>query len=658
MNKTLTILAPISVLVFIVILAVMYGWVGTMDTTMGGETPERPELNTAANQTQLINNPTFQAGVGNGQIQLINKPTFQAGVGNGQIQLINKPTFPAGVGNGQIQLINKPTFPAGVGNGQIQLINKPTFPAGVGNGQIQLINQIVQGSPYLGMGLADVPAALSQELNLKAGVGVYVKSVTVASPAEKAGVKSGDVILKFDGKNAATHQQIGDILKTKKVGSVIKIVINRNGKKKSFHIKLESAPNIPDTAVSAPNNIQTQQNGVQQNNGQAQQNGSTQQTSPKNPFEPPPATSKIWMGADIQDIDAVMQLQFSLPDTRGVIVSHVSENSPAITAGLQTGDVIRRFNDTRIRDVNQFQSLILKSQPGNQIQLTVLRKGSQITLPLLLGEQTPTPEKPPFLGPADIAIEGTWIGMDVGELTGNGAADLGLPAGTKGILVNDVESPPATMLGFTTGDVIVAVNGQPTPDMKNFETATQKQTSAVVDVIRGNKHLFISVPPPGFTQQGTKINQAIDNKIKQVAMTQQVVQPQQTIQPCPIQQPQTQQGMQQQPNIKSVPQRFGIFASTPDLNSTVYGNRFQTPYLIMVDLTNNSFAVVDPPNIGNIADTFSSNNLSALLCSDISQQTASDLSAKGVTIYAGVVGTPDRAIDSYKSGSLTPVKGL
>ncbi|MBF0376906.1 MAG: PDZ domain-containing protein [Desulfamplus sp.] len=621
MNKALTILAPISVLVFIVILAVMYGWVGTMDTTMGGETPERPELNTAANQTQLINNPTF---------------------------------------------------PAGIGSGQIQLINKPTFPAGVGNGQIQLINQIVQGSPYIGMGLADVPAALSQELNLKAGVGVYVKSVTIASPAEKAGVKIGDVILKFDGKNAATHQQIGEILKTKKAGSVIKIVINRNGKKKSFHIKLENAPNLPNTAVSAPNNSQTQQIGVQQNNGQAQQNGSTQQTSPKNPFEPPPAASKIWMGADIQDIDAVMQLQFSLPDTRGVIVSHVSANSPAITAGLQTGDVIRRFNDTRIRDVNQFQSLILKSQPGNQIQLTVLRKGSQITLPLLLGEQTPTPAKTPFLGPADIAIEGTWIGMDVGELTGNGAADLGLPAGTQGILVNDVESPPATMLGFTTGDVIVAVNGQPTPDMKNFETATQKQTSAVVDVIRGNKHLFISVPPPGFTQQGTKINQPLDNKIKQVAMTQQVAQPQQTIQPCPsvqtqnqqtiqpcpIQQPLTQQGVQQQPNTKSVPQRFGIFASNPDLNSTVYGNRFQNPYLIMVDLSSNSFAVIDPSNIGNIADTFSSNNLSALVCSDISQQAASELSAKGVTIYAGVVGTPNRAIDSYQSGSLTPVKGL
>ncbi|MBF0202815.1 MAG: PDZ domain-containing protein [Desulfamplus sp.] len=629
MNKTLTILAPISVLGFVVILAVMYGWVGTMDTNMGGERPERPELNTAHHL----------------------QPAFPSGVGNGQIQLINNPTFPAGVGNGQVQLINNPTFSTGLGNGQIQLINKPTFPAGVGNGQIKLIKQTIPSTaaPYLGMGLESVPAALAQELKIPAGTGVYVKSVTPSSPAEKAGLKTGDVILKFNGKKASTHQQVGEILQTGKAGDVVKIVVNRNGKKQSFHVKLENAPNFPGTAgIAQHNNTLAQQNGITQQNDIAQQNGNAQNNNKniaaQDPFQPPPATRKIWMGADIQDIDAVMQLQFSLPDTRGVIVSHVNANSPAMTAGIMSGDVIRRFSDKRIRDVTQFQSLILKAQPGQQVQLTVLRQGAQLTLPLVLGENTPTPEKTPFIGPADIAIEGTWIGMDVGELNGNGAANLGLPVGTRGILVNDVESPPATMLGFTTGDVIIAINGEPTPDMKRFEAATQRQSSAVVDVIRGNKHFFISVPPPGFTQQGTKINQALDNKIKKVAMTQQITSPQ------------SQQSGQSGQSASN--QRFGIFASAPDLNTAVVGNTVQTPYLIMVDPVNNSFAIIDPANLGNIADTFSSNNLAALVCSDISKQTAVDLSSRGITIYAGVVGTPTTAIDLYKSGSLTPVTGL
>ncbi|MBF0468006.1 MAG: PDZ domain-containing protein [Desulfamplus sp.] len=630
MNKTLTILAPISVLVFVVILAVMYGWVGSMDTT-GGETPERPErpdLNTAHHL--------------------------------------------------------QPAFPAGVGNGQIQLINKPTFPAGVGNGQIQLINQTIPGSPYFGVALVEVPGAVKQALKLPPETGVYVKSISVASPAENAGLKIGDVIIKFDGTTITTHEQVGQIIQARKVGDVVKLVVNRNGTKKSFHVKLESTPqNALNTVAAVQQNFaQTRQNGAAQQNGTAQQNGAAPQNNgaaPDNPFQPPPVTNKIWMGADIQDIDAVMQLQFSLPDTRGVIVSHVTPNSPAMTAGLATGDVIKRFNDARVRDVNQLQSMILKAQPGQQVQLVVLRKGKQLTLALVLGENTGAPGKIPFIGPADIAIEGTWIGMDVGELAGNGAADLGLPAGTRGIVVNDVESPPATMLGFTTGDVIVAINGEPTPDMKHFESATQKQTSAVVDVIRGNRHFFISVPPPGFTQHGTAINQTLDKTLKTVAMNQPVTQPysQQAGQPYAAGQPQYQQAMQPCPPVQyqtgqlqtplqsgvqsgqgAAGKRFGIFASTPDLNSTVYGNRHQTPYLIMVDLSNNSFAVIDPANLGNMADTFSKNNLSALVCSDVSSQLATDLSSRGVTIYSGVVGTPDTAIGLYESGALRPARGL
>ncbi|MBF0202090.1 MAG: PDZ domain-containing protein, partial [Desulfamplus sp.] len=329
-----------------------------------------------------------------------------------------------------------------------------------------------------------------------------------------------------------------------------------------------------------------------------------------------------------------------------------------VKSGLKSGDVIRRFNGTRIKDVNQLQSIILKSQPGKKIELTILRDSTHLALPLVLGEQTPAPETIPFIGPADIAIEGTWIGMDLGELTGNGAADLGLPPGTRGVLVNDVESPPATMLGFTTGDVIIAVNGQPTPDMKHFEIATQKQNSAVVDVIRGNKHLFISVPPPGFTPQGTKISQPLDNKIKKVAMNRQMGTHTMTGQPMHTS-PARVAAVNHAPG-QGVPagHRFGIFASAPDMHSRIYGNRLQTPYLIMVDLSQNKFAVVDPLNMGSIADTFRQNNLSALICSDISKHTASQLIGQGVTVYAGVVGTPDTAIDSYQSGSLEPLKGL
>jgi predicted Fe-Mo cluster-binding NifX family protein len=216
--------------------------------------------------------------------------------------------------------------------------------------------------------------------------------------------------------------------------------------------------------------------------------------------------------------------------------------------------------------------------------------------------------------------------MDVTELSAGDASALGLPAGTKGILVNDVESPPATMVGFQTGDVIIAVNGQPTPDMKGFGAATKQQSGAVVDTIRGNKHIFISVPPPGFTQQGTQVNTGLNNKVRQVAITRPV-------------------------NV-----RLGILASSPDLYARVSGNIKSQPYLVLVDLGNDSFATMGPNNLNPLAETVRQHGITGLVCSDISRDTAALLASRGVMIYAGVTGSVWNAIGLYETNQLMPMK--
>jgi S1-C subfamily serine protease/predicted Fe-Mo cluster-binding NifX family protein len=465
-----------------------------------------------------------------------------------------------------------------------------SFPSGIGNGQVQLINQNQPGRPFLGLSLSAVNKVVAKELKLPAGTGVYVNKVVSMSPGQKAGLKAGDVILKCAHKTVNSPELVGQILADKKAGDVIKVVVNRNGRKKSFHVKLENAPMGLDVGAI------------------------------QNP---------TWMGADIQDIDVVMKIQFNLPDNRGVIVSHVAQNSPAQAAGLMTGDVIRRFGGTRVRDVKHLQASVLNSQPGQQVRLTILRNGQHLALDMIPGQKPPgTTQNIAFVPPADMVIEGSWIGMDVTELSANDAAALGLAAGTRGILVNDVEGPPATVVGFQTGDVIVAVNGHPTPDMKQFVAASKKQSGAVVDVIRGNKHLFMSVPPPGFTQQGTQLNTGLNNKFRQVAMA------------------------------GPVRGRLGIFASGPDLNSAVAGNTQNLPYLILVDLNNNSYAVMDPNSMNSLSEVVGLYNITNLVCSDISPQTAGALASRGVVIYSGVVGTAGDAIQLYEANRLISMKGL
>jgi serine protease Do len=575
MSKGLIWLGPVTVLVFVVILAVMYGWVDTVGN-IGPDKDEMPDMN-------LTNQVRAQAQPDN----LAHVQALQPGQGG---RVVHHGRFPAGIGNNQIQLIHKPTFPAGVGNGQIQLINKPTFPAGIGKGQIRLINQTGPGRPYLGLSLGEVNVAVAKELKLPPRTGVYVNAAVDMSPAQKAGLKTGDVLLKCGHKAVNNPQGVGQILGKKKAGDIIKVVVNRNGRRKSFHVKLENAPMGLNV-------------------------GATQ-----NP---------VWMGADIQDIDAVMKIRFNLPDNRGVIVSHVARNSPALAAGLRTGDVIRRFEGRRVRDVKKLQSMILDGQPGQKVQLTLLRGGRPWTLEVILGQKSlSTAQGVPFISPADVAIEGSWIGMDVVEVSAGDASDLGLPAGTRGILVSDVESPPATTVGFQTGDVIVAVNGHPTQDMKQFETGTKKQSGAVVDVIRGNRHRFISVPPPGFTQQGTKLNTALDNKMRQVAMA------------------------------RPMRGRLAIFASGPDLNSYVGGNTRNDPYLILVDFHKGSYAVMGPNPMNTLPEVFQQYNVTELICSDISPDTANVLAAQGVMIYTGVGGTAMDAIGLYEANQLVAMKGF
>lgn len=518
MNKGLLWFGPVTVLAFVVVLTIMYGWVGEVKN-IGPEALEKLDLNLTA---QMQPSPPFTTGGQTGR------------------------------------LVHHGRFPTGIGQSQIRLI--------AGN----------QAQPYLGISLGEVDPAVAKELKLPPGTGAYVNAVVDTSPAQKAGIRKGDVLLRCDHRNVSSPEQVGIILAGKKAGKVIKLVVNRNGRKKSFHVKLENAPmSITPGMIKDP----------------------------------------VWMGADIQDVDMVMKIRFNLPDNKGVIVSHVARNSPAQAAGLNPGDVIKEYNARSVKNVTHLQDLILKSRPNETIPLTILRGGREQSLNITLVQHAPAAAmKLPFIGPADIAIEGAWIGMDVTELSADDAAAFGLPAGTRGILVNDVESPPATTVGFQTGDLIVGVNGAPTADMKQFEIATRKQSSAVVDVIRGNRHRFITVPPPGFTQQGTNVNTDQKQQMMQVALA------------------------------SPLGGRLAIFSSGPHLNALVAGNTGNLPFLILVDLNQNTYASLGPEGLRNLPDVLQQQQVTTLICNDISPATANALTSRGITIYPGVTATVIEAI--------------
>ena len=94
--------------------------------------------------------------------------------------------------------------------------------------------------PYIGISGVDLDEKTAEYYHLV--VGVYVKSIDDFSAAEKAGLKPGDVIIKADGKDIKTMDELNEIKSSHKIGDEIKLVINRDGQEKELSITLGEQP--------------------------------------------------------------------------------------------------------------------------------------------------------------------------------------------------------------------------------------------------------------------------------------------------------------------------------------------------------------------------------------------------------------------------------
>ena len=104
----------------------------------------------------------------------------------------------------------------------------------------QLINHNKVLRPYIGISGINLDESTAKKYNLT--VGIYVKTVQNFSPAEKAGLQSGDVIVKADDKDITTMDELNDIKNSHQIGDTMKLKINRNGEEKEITLTLEETP--------------------------------------------------------------------------------------------------------------------------------------------------------------------------------------------------------------------------------------------------------------------------------------------------------------------------------------------------------------------------------------------------------------------------------
>ncbi|MGO1161466.1 DegQ family serine endoprotease [Brucella sp. C7-11G] len=196
--------------------------------------------------------------------------------------------------------------------------------------------------PFIGATFQNITPDVAESLGMDKSFGVLVTAVTKGGPAEKAGLKVGDVVLSVQDVRADNIDVLGYRLSTAGIGNTVMLDIVRNGKDSKLPVKLAKEPE------AKPQQKQT--------------------IKGDNPFE----------GAVVEEITPAMASKMRLRDgSRGVIVTDVIVNSQAAQLGLRQRDIIRGINGNPIRTINDLTSA-LNGGRGLAWRLEVERNGALI----------------------------------------------------------------------------------------------------------------------------------------------------------------------------------------------------------------------------------------------------------------------------------------
>lgn len=98
--------------------------------------------------------------------------------------------------------------------------------------------------------------------------------------------------------------------------------------------------------------------------------------------------TRAWLGVSIRDLDARIANEHDLPVAAGVVVLDVVPDSPAATAGLRPGDIIQTIRGERVRSAHQLTSLVATAGVGAEVEITLLRDKSPLTMTATLTDQS------------------------------------------------------------------------------------------------------------------------------------------------------------------------------------------------------------------------------------------------------------------------------
>lgn len=223
---------------------------------------------------------------------------------------------------------------------------------------------------HLGVGVAEIDSERAKALNLREERGVEVKSVEENSPAAKAGLKDGDVVLDYNGQRVEGVSQFIRMVAETPAGRKASILISRNGATQTINATLDPG--------SARNNFVFSMGDV--------------------PMPPiPPVSVRIpdlprslmsWqssaLGIESESLNAQLAEYFGVKE--GVLVRSVLKNSAGEKAGLKAGDVIVKVDGNKVASPREISAMLHSSRSKKTLPMTLMRSHKEVNVEVKLDD--------------------------------------------------------------------------------------------------------------------------------------------------------------------------------------------------------------------------------------------------------------------------------
>jgi serine protease Do len=217
----------------------------------------------------------------------------------------------------------------------------------------QLIKDGAVRRAYLGVALDELTNDLRRAFDVPLGQGALVVQVNPNTPALKAGLQAGDIILEMAGQKITDRGHLQGIVEALEIGKEFPMLILREGKNETINITVEQMPENYTAAMRR---------------GKAP----PEDEAPKEEKKSAPEFDAL--GLQVQEVDDDLRKQLQLgDDVAGIVVTSVKDGSPAAGAGLQSGDIIEKVAAIKVSTPEEFHTAVDKLSLDKGVALLVTR---------------------------------------------------------------------------------------------------------------------------------------------------------------------------------------------------------------------------------------------------------------------------------------------